>query len=87
MTDAGKPFSAPEPRGQNDRQVILLTDSSGLIRDGPLTCSLPPLPRRHRLELIMQKIDFGPSKISSNKRCYSWRTILRRELCTWMPPL
>jgi hypothetical protein len=33
MTDHGKPFSAPEPRRQNDRQVILLTGSSGLIRD------------------------------------------------------
>jgi len=39
MTDHGKPCSAPEPRGQNDRQVILLTGSSGLIRDLPLTCS------------------------------------------------
>jgi hypothetical protein len=44
MTDHVKPFSAPEPRGQNDRQVILLTGSSGLIRDGPLTCSSSATP-------------------------------------------
>jgi len=44
MTDHGKPFPAPEPRGQNGRQVILLTGSSGLIRDRPLTCSSSTTP-------------------------------------------
>ena len=44
MTDHCKPCSAPEPRGQNDRQVILLTGSSGLIRDLPLTCSSSATP-------------------------------------------
>jgi hypothetical protein len=65
MTDPGKPFSAPKPRGQNDRQVILLTGSSGLIRDGPLTCSLPPLPRRHRLRISpYRKTGFSPGTLS-----------------------
>ena len=40
MTDHDKPFSASEPRGQNDRRVILPhRGSNGLIRDRPLTCS------------------------------------------------
>ena len=44
MTDHGKQVSAPEPRGQNDQQVILLTGSSGLIRDRLITCSSPAIP-------------------------------------------